>query len=144
MKTLKFLMASFILFGFAVTNVDAQSLNSQSKSFKWEQEMCFPCPCANDGQGEFLCGTIMFHVVENGNVIHWNIIGGNLVGDITGRKYTFSRTSTYKPETGELVLNVRTKNQKGLVTYFQINGIASFDGNEYHALDGEDVKFFCR
>lgn len=144
MKNLKLLFASLIVLCFVATNLEAQSLKSQSKSIKWEEEMCFPCPCANDGQGEWLCGTVMFHVVENDNIIHWNIIGGKLEGDITGRKYTFSRTSTYKPNTGELVLNVRTKNQKGLVTFFQINGEASFDGNEYHALNGEDVKFYCR
>ena len=144
MKNLKILLAVVIVFCFVATKTEAQNLKSQLISLKWEQEMCFPCPCANDGEGELLCGTIMFHLVENDKVIHWNIIGGKLEGNITGRKYTFSRTSTYKPETGELVLKVRTKNQNGLVTFFQINGEASFDGNEYHALTAEDVKFYCR
>lgn len=144
MKKFKVLLASLIVLCFFATNLEAQSLKSLSKSIKWEQEMCFPCPCANDGQGELLCGTIMFHVVDNGNVIHWNIIGGKLEGLDSGLKYTFSRTSTYKPETGELVLNVRTKGKNGLVTFWQIIGEASFDGEEYDALNGEDVKFYCR
>jgi len=120
MKNLNALLVLVILICFAGMDAIAQSEKNMGKSVKWSQEMCFPCPCANDGEGEFLCGKVTFHVVVNDNVEHWNIIGAKLVGDISGEKYNFSRSSMYKPETGELVLNVRTKGKNGLVTFWNI------------------------
>jgi len=136
-------MVSVALLFFVAMSSNAQSVMNMGKSSMETIDMCFPCPCANDGEGEWLCGTIMFHVVVNDNVEHWNIIGAKLEGNITGQKYTFSRTSVFKPETGELVLNVRTKGENGLVTFWQIIGEAVYDG-EYEALNEEDVKFYCK
>lgn len=143
MKNLRALLVFVAMVCFISMNTFAQSETNMGKSVMWTQDMCFPCPCANGGEGEWLCGSVTFHVVINDNVEHWNIIGGKLEGDTTGEKYNFSRSSMYKPETGELVLNVRTKGKKGLVTFWQIIGEAEFDG-EYHALNGDDVKFYCK
>ncbi|NQU52966.1 MAG: hypothetical protein HQ522_10555 [Bacteroidetes bacterium] len=137
MKNLKFLFVSLIVvFFFVSTSVDAQKVST-----KWTEYIEFPCPCA----GEILTGDVSFHVVENANVIHWNIIGGQLKGATTGKTYNFSRTSTFKLSTGELVLNIRTKGENGLTTYFQIIGEAGLDEyGEYVPLDGANVTWFCK
>lgn len=141
MKTFKFLMATFIVVFLVSMNTYAQS-----KSVIWQTDMCFFCPCANDAQGEMLCGTLIFHVVENNSIVRWNIIGGTLTGETTGKTYHFSRTSTFDPETGKLVLNVRTKGEGGLVTFWQIVGEGVYDEafDEYFPVMEEDQKFFCR
>lgn len=141
MKNLKFLFVSLIgLFFFASTSVDAQKVSKKSTEY-----LEFWCPCANDEIGEFLTGDVSFHVVENANVIHWNIIGGQLKGETTGKTYNFSRTSTYKKSTGELVLNIRTKGENGLTTFYQIIGEAGFDEfGEYVPFLGANVTWFCK
>lgn len=123
-----------MLVGLCSMNTMAQN-NGKSSKFEWgteEEPFCFWCPCANDGMGEFLCGTIEVHMLANSKSEHWNMKGKKLVGSETGRIYRFSRTETYKYESGEMVLNVRTIGENGLVTYWQI------------VVDHENETSFCR
>ncbi len=134
MKTFKSLLALMIVTGFFSMNLMAQN-NGKSSKFEWgteEEPFCFWCPCANDGVGEFLCGTVVFHQVVNKKIEHWNMKGNKLVGSETGQIYRFVRTETSKLGTDKIVLNVRTIGENGLVTYWKLEG------------DWETETFFCR
>ena len=134
MKTFKSIVALLIVAGFCSMNVIAQN---NGKSIKYTQgtetePFCFWCPCANDGLGEYLCGIVEFKVVKNAKTEHWNIKGKKLIGSESGKIYRFSRTETTRFHTGEIVLNVRTTGENGLVTYWQLVG------------NYENQTFFCR
>lgn len=134
MKTFKSLLALIIVAAFCSMNVLAQD-NKKSTKFEWgteEQPFCFWCPCANDGAGEFLCGTVVFHQLVNSKIEHWNMKGNKLLGSETGSIYRFVRTETFKNKTGKIVLNMRTTGENGLITYWQLVG------------DLENETFFCR
>ena len=134
MKTFKSILTLFIVAGFCSLNVMAQN-NGKSSKETWGTEtepFCFWCPCANDGQGELLCGTLEVKVVKNSKTEHWNMKGKKLVGSETGQIYRFTRTETTRLQTGEIVLNVRTTGDNGLVTYWQLVG------------SYENETFFCR
>ena len=146
MKTLKFILPA-LLFVSLVFSVSAQSELSMGKSSKMVMDdLCFYCPCANDGAGEMLCGKVLFHVVMNGNKIHWNVIGTKLTGSITGAKYTLSNVNNYDMESGEVHFTVRTKGPGGLTTFITVVGKAELDWNSYgaHPLEGGSMFFMCR
>jgi len=133
MKTFKTILALFMLVSLCSINTMAQN-NGKSSKFEWGTEtepLCFWCPCANDGLGEFLCGTLKVNMVANSKTEHWNM-KGKLVGSESGRIYRFSRTETIKVESGEWVLNMRTIGENGLVTYWQI------------VVDDENETSYCR
>ena len=134
MKTFKSILVLIIVSGFCSLNTMAQN-NGKSSQETWgtdTEPFCFWCPCANDGFGEFLCGTIEVKTVENVKTEHWNIKGKKLVGSETGKIYRFSRTENISLETGEMVITIRTTGENGLVTYYQLVG------------NYENETFFCR
>jgi hypothetical protein len=126
MKTLKFLLAAFVILFFFSSNLFAQK-EKISETFNWgtqEEAFCFWCPCAGDLDadgnplGEYLCGVVTVHVVLNKNVEHWNIKGGKLIGSETGRSYTFVRTDNIKLNSDSFVINIRTLGENGLTTFY--------------------------
>lgn len=134
MKIFKSVLALIIMVSFCSTSMMAQN-SKKSVKYSWgtvEEPFCFWCPCANDGEGEYLCGTVVFHEVVNSKIAHMNMKGNKLIGSESGRTYTFIRTDNTKLKLGKIVINVRTIGDNGLVTYWQVVG------------DFEHETFFCR
>lgn len=145
MKTLKLFIASLIVFGF-FTSIDLNAQEKWGKSGKWQEDLTFICPCA----GEFLQGTIIFQVNENGKVTHVTIKGykliGITIGDVddegnpipsgipSGNVYIFSRVDHLNSDTGLEVWRIRTKRiGDGIVTntdvYVKDGVIVGVDAN---------------
>jgi hypothetical protein len=68
-------------------------LNAQSTSFKEEVSWMAFVPCANDGMGEWVTGTVVLHTVVHSNKrgmvtkVHTQPQVTNLVGAVTGMVY---------------------------------------------------------
>jgi len=151
MKTFKKLLAVFAVICLFGTGAFAQNGKITDK-FSWgtqEEPFCFYCPCANDGNGEWLCGTIVLHIALNSKVEHWNMKGNKLEGSETGKIYHFVRTENVKwndDGSAEVVMNVRTIGEGGLTTYWQIVGTATIPEwyGDWFPSEPTFETFYCR
>ena len=112
MKNFKLLIASIVVSCFFLTtNVKAQA---------WVNDFTYDdsrySPCANEGNGEWVNGTLYVHAINNGRFIvaHWTV---EYIGATTGKLYTGMGFSKFPP--GENVIpsdvSVQVIGEKGLI-----------------------------
>ncbi|MCX2719728.1 hypothetical protein [Lentiprolixibacter aurantiacus] len=120
MKTLKILLAGFVVSCFCLTT-NVYSQEKWGNSGKWEETHRFICPCS----GEYLEGTLVFQMNAKGKVglvtIKGHLIGVDEYGTPSGDRYIFNRVDHWNAETAQESIRVRTVRKKdGLVTNFTI------------------------
>lgn len=149
MKILKSLLIGFALIGMLTFSANAQGVSSRMEQYP----ILFWCGCA----GEYVGGTVSVQMVVNANLVHHNVKTERLVGLYwdestqnwmeSGNEYTFTRVVNYRPETGELVLNMRNVRTVGevvgLVTKNQVKGPAEMVGVDFIPLDGAKITIVC-
>ena len=115
MKTLKILAVLLVIVGFIPGASHAQSDNSQQKSFKTSQDLIINCYCA----GEPLVGHIYWNEVFNKEIYHYNLLGGEFTGMVTGKTYHVVITGKESIKDGGAQV-FRVIDNEGLVTYMQM------------------------
>ncbi len=103
-----------VLFSFLmVMSLGANNPESNGKAYEMPFAIDFYCMCA----GEQLVGTVVFQVVENGNVTHFSVKKSDVYGFTTGKRYNFVRVENYV-KIGQVIL-MRVVGEDGLVTNLQ-------------------------
>jgi hypothetical protein len=115
MKTLKILTALLVIAGFISHGAQAQSDDTQQKSFKSGQYLIINCYCA----GEPLEGYVYWNEVFNRETYHYNLLGGEFQGMVTGKTYRVVITGKDSFKDGEAQI-FRVIDNEGLVTYMQM------------------------
>jgi len=92
MKTFKIIAVIFaVLIAAGFSKANAQAV--QDKALSWTD--CFYSECANNGNGEWICGTLIQHAVfrynKDGSLksIHCNYIESEFIGQSSGEVFTF-------------------------------------------------------
>jgi len=116
MKTLKILAAVLFLTGTISLSAIAQSEKSQGKSVKTSEELVINCYCA----GEPLVGHVYWNEVFNKNGYHYNLLGGEFTGMVTGKTYRVVITGKNSLKDGESQI-FRVIDNEGIVTYMQMS-----------------------
>jgi hypothetical protein len=84
MKMIRFLAIGFIICAFFIPGISKAQATSEKLELPWKIFI----PCANDGLGEWLTGTLTLHYVTNKNCwYHHQAMGCVLVGEDTGTVY---------------------------------------------------------
>jgi hypothetical protein len=142
MKTLKNLFVMMAIICLISSMAIAQKITD-----KYELPMCLYCACANDGNGEVLCGTFEVQQALGPVVQHYTVKAKELIGQTTGDKYKIIRVSNIKwidDETAEVVMHIRNITKKGKLTHLQLVGTAYKSGMNWIPLDPESLTFYCR
>ena len=98
MKRIVFVFPLILLMGL----VTIKPANSQSQSYKWESPFEYWIPCANDGIGEWITGSLkvhwVFHSNKDGSLTTMNgqLHSLDLIGMETGDSYRLQRVWNYK------------------------------------------------
>ena len=119
MKTSRIVTLILLVLSFGLGTTAAQD-QEPDKKYTWgsqESPFCFWCPCANNGQGEWLCGVITFHETLNKNGHHLKIQANKLEGSETGWTYRISNVQFTSFKKGTFTMTIRTTGKGGLVTY---------------------------
>ncbi len=133
------IVAGFVVFSFFLTtNINAQKISEiiVVKNFK------FHCPCVNNGIGEELNGYITFQKDEDSKIQDFNV-NGKLIGEVSGRIYTFIKDSNFKLSTGQIVFNISTIDENGQERNWQIIGEAKIIDPEFWPNDIQNTTFYC-
>ncbi len=85
MKTLGLMMVLLLLPFLGTNDATGNNPESKGKAFDVTVEFTnqFYCMCA----GEYIIGTVVFNVVDNGKTQLWSVKNSDLVGSISGQSY---------------------------------------------------------